>query len=206
MTKVKICGLRRTKDIEIVNKFQPDYIGFVLAKSKRQISLETAVALKLLLDPRVKAVGVFVNEPIQNILEYENHEAIDIIQLHGDEDLTYIKKLKEVSGLPIIKAFRIKDEESLRQQKELIGHPILEGVLLDAYHPTTYGGIGESFDWKLLDEIHRPYFLAGGIGSDNIQEALSHKPYAIDVSSKVETDGYKDEEKIKGLIEAVRKY
>ena len=206
VTKVKICGLKRAQDIEIVNKFRPDYIGFVLAKSKRQIPLETAVTLKALLNPHIKAVGVFVNEMLSNILEYEKRGAIDIIQLHGDEDLNYIKKLKEVSQLPIVKAFRIKDEESLIQQKKLIECPVLDGVLLDAYHPTTYGGIGESFDWKLLNQIHRPYFLAGGIGRDNIEEALLHKPYAIDASSKVETDGYKDEDKIRGLIEAVRQH
>lgn len=206
MTKVKICGLKRTQDVEIVNKYQPDYIGFVFAKSKRQISLEKAETLKALLNPDIKSLGVFVNEPIQSILECERHRVIDIIQLHGDEDLTYINQLKEVSSLPIVKAFRIKDEESLIRQKWLIEHPILDGILLDAYHPTSYGGIGESFDWKVLNQIDRPYFLAGGIGKDNIEEALLHQPYAIDVSSKVETDGCKDEEKVKSLIEAVRQY
>lgn len=205
VTKVKICGLKRPEDIEIVNKYLPDYIGFVFAKSKRQISLETAIKLKSLLNPCIKAVGVFVNEPIARVLEYVSQGAIDVIQLHGDEDLVYISELKKSSHLPIVKAFRIKDGQSLVEQKEFIENPLLDGVLLDAYHPTSYGGIGESFDWKLLEQIERPYFLAGGIGIDNIEEALIHKPYAIDVSSKVETDGYKDEAKIRNLIDRVRK-
>jgi len=205
VTKVKICGLKRLEDIEIVNKYRPDYIGFVFAKSKRQISLETAIKLKSLLEPDIKAVGVFVNESITSVLEYEKQCAIDVIQLHGDEDLVYISELKKSSHLPIVKAFRIKDGQSLVEQKEFIENPLLDGVLLDAYHPTSYGGIGESFDWKLLEQIERPYFLAGGIGIDNIEEALIHKPYAIDVSSKVETDGYKDEAKIRNLIDRVRK-
>lgn len=204
-TKVKICGLKRVQDIEIVNKFCPDYVGFVFAPSKRQISIESAKQLKALLHPFIKTVGVYVNEHIEKILQCERQGIIDIIQLHGDEDLVYIKELKKSSHLPIIKAFRIKNIESLQVQQDLIENPILDGVLLDAYSPSSYGGLGESFDWNLLEQIHRPYFLAGGIGIENIEEALGHEPYAIDVSSKVETDGVKDAEKIRKLIETVRK-
>lgn len=191
-------------DIEIVNKFCPDYIGFVLAPSKRQVSLEQAKLLKEQLNPSIQAVGVYVNEPIENVLQYEQKGIIDIIQLHGDEDIVYINALKKATHLPIIKAFRIKDAESLKEKQDFIENPILDGVLLDAYSPSSYGGLGESFDWELLEQIQRPYFLAGGIGIENISEALEHKPYAIDVSSKVETDGVKDQEKIKKLIQLVR--
>lgn len=206
MSKVKICGLKTMKDIEIVNNFRPDYVGFVFAPSKRQITLENAKQLKTLLHPSIKTVGVFVNESIDQILQYEQQGIIDIAQLHGDEDLVYIKKLKKSSHLSIIKAFRLKDAEHLEKQQELIENSILDGVLLDAYHPTQYGGLGSSFDWNLLEQIKRPYFLAGGIGIDNIEEALAYNPYAIDVSSKVETDGTKDAIKIEKLISVIRQY
>lgn len=206
MSKVKICGLKRVKDIEIVNKFKPDYIGFVFAPSKRQITLENAKQLKALLHPSIQTVGVFVNESIEKIQHYEQQGIIDIAQLHGDEGQVYIKTLKKASNLLIIKAFRLKDVESLERQQDLIENPLLNGVLLDAYNPKGYGGLGECFDWSLLDKIQRPYFLAGGIGNDNINEALMHNPYAIDVSSKVETNGFKDAEKIKALISTVKKY
>lgn len=204
MVKVKICGLKRVQDIEIVNNFRPDYIGFVFAPSKRQISLDEAKHLKSLLHPSIRAVGVFVNESIENILKYEAEKAIDIIQLHGDEGIVYLKKLKKASHLPIIKAFRIKDERSLEEQYELLKSEDFDFALLDTYHPSNYGGSGECFNWQLLKKVHRPYFLAGGIGIENIEEALSHLPYAIDVSSKVETNGVKDGDKIKQLMEKLR--
>ena len=204
MVKVKICGLKRVEDIEIVNNFRPDYIGFVFAPSKRQISLDEAKHLKSLLHPSISAVGVFVNEPIENILKYEEGKVMDIIQLHGDEDIVYLKKLKKASHLPIIKAFRIKDERSLEEQYELLKSEDFDFALLDTYHPSNYGGSGESFNWQLLKKMHRPYFLAGGIGIENIEEALRNLPYAIDVSSKVETNGVKDGDKIKQLMEKLR--
>ena len=205
VSKIKICGLKSIKDIEIVNKFIPDYIGFVFAPSKRQINLENAKQLKSLLNPSIKTVGVFVNEHIEKILQYEQQGIIDIVQLHGDEDLVYIKALKKASDLPIVKAFRLKDTESLQRQHHLIENAELDGVLLDAYYSSSYGGSGKQFDWHILNQIQRQYFLAGGIGLDNVKEALTYKPFAIDVSSKVETNGNKDEEKIRTLISIVRK-
>lgn len=209
VVKVKICGLKRVQDIEIVNNFRPDYIGFVLAPSKRQINLETAKHLKRLLHPSIKSVGVFVNEPLESVLRYEEEGVIDRIQLHGDEDIVYLKKLKKASKLPIIKAFRIKSgnclEESLLGSRKLFESDLIDYVLLDSYHPLAYGGSGECFNWQVLEKIHRPYFLAGGIGIENVQEALQYTPYAIDVSSKVEKDGVKDEYKIKELIEKLRR-
>ena len=208
VVKVKICGLKRVQDIEIVNNFLPDYIGFVFAPSKRQIDLETAKHLKCLLHASIKSVGVFVNEPLESLLRYEEEGIIDRIQLHGDEDIVYLKQLKMASKLPIIKAFRIKSgnglEESLIGNRTLFESELIDYVLLDSYHPLAYGGSGECFNWQLLKEIHRPYFLAGGIGVDNVQETLKYTPYAIDVSSKVEKDGVKDAYKIKALIEKLR--
>lgn len=209
VVKVKICGLKRVQDIEIVNNFRPDYIGFVFAPSKRQINLETAKHLKSLLHPSIKSVGVFVNEPLESLLRYEEEGVIDRIQLHGDEDIVYLKQLKNASALPIIKAFRIKSgnclEESLVGSRILFESELIDYVLLDSYHPLAYGGSGECFNWQILRQIQRPYFLAGGIGIENIQEALQYTPYAIDVSSKVEKDGVKDAHKIKELIEKIRK-
>ena len=204
-TKVKICGLKSVKDIEIVNKFCPDYVGFVFATSKRKIDSENAKQLKALLNPSIKTVGVFVNESIEKFLQYERQGIIDIVQLHGDEDLVYIKQLKKSSHLPIIKAFRIKDSKSLEAQRDFIENPLLDSVLLDAYNSIGYGGLGKSFDWGVLEQIHRPYFLAGGIGRDNIEKALMYHPYGVDISSKVETNGIKDEKKVKELIELIRK-
>lgn len=202
--KVKICGLKRLKEIEIVNNFLPDYIGFVLAPSKRQISLEQAKELKAQLHPSIQAVGVFVNAPIEEILSYEKQQIIDIVQLHGNENLVYINSLKKASDLKVIKAITIKDEASLEVQKSLLESELIDYVLLDAYHPKVYGGTGKSFNWQLLNQIHRPYFLAGGIGLDNLEEALKYKPYAIDISSKVEVAGIKDEALVKAVIERIR--
>lgn len=204
VSKVKICGLKRLKDIEIVNNFLPDYIGFVLAPSKRQINLEKARQLKAQLHPSIKAVGVFVNAPIEEVLSYEKEQIIDVVQLHGNENLVYINSLKKASHLEVIKAIAIKDEEGLEGQKKFLESELVDYVLLDAYHPKVCGGSGHSFNWQLLNQIHRPYFLAGGIGPDNIEEALKYKPYAVDLSSRVEMVGNKDEALVKAVIECVR--
>lgn len=206
MTKVKICGLKTVKEVEIVNNFLPNYVGFIFAPTKRQISLEQAELLKLKLRPTIQTVGVFVNEPIENILAYETAGVMDMIQLHGDEDLVYMNLLRNASKLPIMKAIRIKDENTLLENKDLLEHQLLDYILLDTYHKEAYGGTGESFDWKLLSKVKRPYFLAGGIGSDNVEEAMKHHPYAIDISSKVETDGMKDERKLEALFRKIEKY
>lgn len=211
MTKLKICGLRRQEDIEIVNKYRPSYVGFVFAKSKRQISLQEAKALKESLVSEVATVGVFVNEPIENICEYAAANVIDYIQLHGDEDGQYIKRLKKQVKLPIIKAIRVSNQnELISQLAEIQGLPI-DYYLFDTYTTRTYGGSGASFDWHLIKklvgkQIQKPYFLAGGIGSNNLEKALAERPYAIDLSSKVETDGFKDEAKIKEVCEILKQH
>lgn len=209
MTKLKICGLRRQEDIEIVNKYRPTYVGFVFAKSKRQVTLEEAKALKARLINEVATVGVFVNEPIENIYVYAKEGVMDYIQLHGDEDGQYIRRLKEQVKLPIIKAIRVSDKTELISRLEEMQRLPIDYYLFDTYTACAYGGSGASFDWHLIKElvgkeIQKPYFLAGGIGKDNLEKALAEEPYAIDLSSKVETDGFKDEAKIKEVCDILK--
>ena len=194
------------QEVEIVNKFSPDYIGFIFAPTKRQISLQQAKLLKQRIKPTIQTVGVFVNETIENILVYESAGVIDMIQIHGDEDLGYINLLRNASKLPIMKAVRIKDKYTLEENKVLLENQLLDYVLLDTYHKEAYGGTGESFDWRMLSKVKRPYFLAGGIGSDNVEEAMKHHPYAVDISSKIETEGMKDEKKLAELFRKIEKY
>ena len=201
MTRVKICGLTRKEDIFCINKAMPDYIGFVFAKSRRQVSNQQAFQLKGLLDQNIKAVGVFVNESKQTILDICNNGIINIIQLHGDEDADYIKHLKEKTSCPIIKAIRVKSSTDIEKAK----HLPCDRLLLDTYQKDAYGGCGAVFDWSLIPRDTKPYFLAGGLSPENIEEAISTlHPYAVDISSGVETDGYKDPQKILKLMERIR--
>lgn len=174
MKKIKICGLKRREDIEYVNKYQPDYIGFVFAGKKRKLTYNQAVDLKKYLISSIQVVGVFVNEDISFVEKLvKEHE--------------YIQALKEKVDVPIIKAIQIKNEDSFNE------HYDVDYYLYD--HGT--GGTGESFDWSMLKEIDKPVFLAGGINLLNIDDALKKNVYALDVSSGVETDGFKDEEKLR---------
>ncbi|MFT4144248.1 MAG: phosphoribosylanthranilate isomerase [Mobilitalea sp.] len=201
MTKIKICGLRRQEDIESVNLAEPDYVGFVFTKSKRQISAKEAGTLKARLNPNIQAVGVFVNEEISKILELVKEGIIDLVQLHGDEDAEYIKHLASCTTAQIIKAIRVKDQESLNNIKQI---PV-DYLLFDTYRNDHYGGSGERFDWSLISYSERRYFLAGGINIENAEMAIRlTKPYGIDISSGVETDGYKDREKIINFVKKVR--
>lgn len=201
MAKIKICGLSRPIDIEYVNEAHPDYIGFVFAKSKRQVSIEQAKQLKSLLNPDIQAVGVFVNEEIDNIILLCNQNIIDLVQLHGDEDESYINQLKSRISKPIIKAVRVKDAEDIKSSQGWG----TEYLLLDAYKEGQYGGSGDAFDWTIISKVKQPYFLAGGIHSENVLDAIKMvKPYAVDVSSGVETDGVKDRNKIIDIITKVR--
>ncbi len=204
MNKIKICGLKSENDIKIVNKYMPDYVGFILAPSKRRISYEVAKALKELLNPSILVVGVFVNESLEIIEQYAKEKVIDVIQLHGDESLEMIEVLKSKVNIPVIKAIRVKDEEQFKQLMPYISQVSADYLLFDTYHEGLYGGSGKSFDWELLKLVERPYFLAGGIGLHNIEVACKMKPFAIDVSSGVETDGIKDADKIRALIQEVR--
>lgn len=206
MSKIKICGLKSENDVKIVNKYGPDYVGFILAPSKRRVNYEVAKKLKALLNPSILAVGVFVNESLEVIGQYAEDKVIDVIQLHGDESLEMIKELKQQVSIPVIKAMRIKDEKQLKHLLPFIQEVTADYLLFDTYQEGLYGGSGKSFDWKLLEVVERSYFLAGGIGLHNIEEACKWKPFAIDVSSGVETNGVKDAIKVSELIQKYRAY
>ena len=195
--EIKLCGLTREEDIIIANELLPDYIGFVFAnKSKRYISPENALKLKQKLLPRIKAVGVFVDEDVKNVADYINRGIIDMAQLHGNEDEAYIKRLRVLTDKPIIKAFKIKSRDDL--------HGVLESsadyILLDSGT-----GSGNVFDWDLIKSVERQYFLAGGLKPQNVEEAIrTLRPYAIDVSSGIENDGRKDAAEMKEFVNIAR--
>ena len=198
MTKIKFCGLTRACDIENANELRPEYVGFVFAqKSKRFICTKGAAELKSLLNPDIKAVGVFVNEEPEKIAALLSRGIIDIAQLHGNESEEYITRLRTLTGKPIIKAFRIvKAADIMRAENSTA-----DCILLDSGS----GGTGEAFDWHLIKNIKRPYFLAGGLSPDNAGKAVALlNPYAVDVSSGIETDGYKDKVKMTAFAAAVR--
>ena len=201
MSKVKICGLKRVDDIEYVNELMPDFIGFVFAKSKRQVNDDTAKNLKAKLSEKIQSVGVFVNDNPEHIIKLCKEGIIDIIQLHGDEGEKYAIDLKSKVSCPIIRAVRVKSSEDIINAEK---YPC-DYLLLDTYVKDSYGGSGKTFDRKLIPENCKNYFLAGGLGVSNLKEALSEcNPYAVDLSSGVETDGLKDKEKIRKVIEIVR--
>lgn len=201
MTKIKICGLSRIEDIDIVNEILPDYIGFVFTKSKRQVNETVAKVLKAKLNHVIQAAGVFVNEEIDRITRLCNTGTIDIIQLHGDENEDYIRKLQSLVTNPIIKAVRVRAAEDITKASVLR----CEYLLLDTYKEEKYGGSGEVFDWSITTELRRPIFLAGGIDPNNVLQAIATvQPYCIDVSSGVETDGWKDGAKIRDIVTKVR--
>ena len=165
MSKIKICGLSRMEDIAAVNRCRPDYIGFVFAKSRRQVTPERAGELKGALDAGIQAVGVFVNAPPDEIAALAGEGLMDLVQLHGEEDEAAVRQVKDNGP----------------------------------------GGTGQPFDWSLLPEMHRPYFLAGGLCIENLPEALALSPYCLDVSSGAETGGVKDADKIEQIVRMVRK-
>ena len=199
MSKVKICGLSRREDIQAVSSALPDYIGFVFAPSRRRISVSTASVLREHLDPRIKAVGVFVNENIGTISEIYNEGIADLVQLHGDEDDEYILRLKEFCGCPVIKA--------VGAGAVLPALPAAPDYLLFDTVSQQRGGAGKTFDWRLLKEYSGiPYFLAGGLSAQNAACAVHMlSPFCLDVSSGAETDGFKDPEKIIEFVQAVRR-
>lgn len=198
MTKIKLCGLIRTCDIEYVNELLPEYIGFVFAKkSKRYISPENAELLRKNLDSRITPVGVFVNEEIEAVTELVRKNVIATVQLHGNENEEYITILRKSVDCPIIKAFRIKSEADIKSANESSA----DYVLLDSG-----GGTGTIFDHSLIQGITRPYFLAGGLTPENVGAAINRLHlFAVDASSSLETDGFKDKNKMTAFVKAVRK-
>lgn len=198
MTRIKLCGLSRPCDIHAANDLKADYIGFVFAPdSKRYVTPEKAAALKKISLPQIQAVGVFVNEKLETVADLLNQGIIDLAQLHGNEDEEYIKGLQKLTGKPVIKAFRVKSAEDIRQAQ----NSAAEYVLLDAG-----AGTGTVFDWELVQNINRPYFLAGGLSCANVKNAITTlRPFAVDVSSGIETNGVKDKRKMAEFVAAVRK-
>lgn len=197
MTKIKICGLTSKQDISYVNELKPDFIGYVFLQGrKRYVSPKKAAFLSSLLAPSIQSVGVFVDEPVGNVAALLRNGTIQLAQLHGQEDAAYALELKRLCDRPIIKAFVIKTKDDI---KKALGYPC-DYLLLDGGQ-----GFGQTFDWSLAQEIHKPFFLAGGLTPENVKDAiLQTHPYGVDVSSGVETDFRKDYQKMKVFVEAAR--
>ncbi len=197
MCKIKICGIMREEDCDALNGLLPDYAGFIFApKSRRYITPDTALAFRGRLDRRIQTVGVFVDEDIDVICDIARSGAIDAVQLHGSEPDGYVRRIKALTGLTVIKAFTVRGgtdiDEAMKSSADML--------LLD-----NGCGTGEQFDWDYLEDVDRLYFLAGGLTPDNIGGAVTrYCPYGVDVSSGVETDGAKDSAKIRRFIETVR--
>lgn len=198
MTKIKFCGLSRACDMKAANELMPDYIGFVFVpKSKRYVSPAAAAELKGLLVPGIKAVGVFINETPEQIADLLNKGIIDMAQLHGDENENFIRRLQELTDKPVIKAFRIVTANDIK----IANQSAADYILLDSG-----AGTGTVFDWDLVKNIDRPYFLAGGLSPANVPRAVSRlRPYAVDVSSGIEMDGLKSKTKMAAFAAAIRK-
>lgn len=198
-TKIKICGLRRMEDIQAVNEAKPDFCGFVIEVpgSFRSVTVSQAKELAAELDRDIQAVGVFVNAPETLAAGLLNQGIISMAQLHGQEDETYIRRLRKLTDRPLIKAFSVRTRKDAEKAMESTA----DYILLDQGS----GGTGIPFDWSLLPVIERPFFLAGGLGEDNLETAVHRlHPYAVDLSSGVETDMWKDPVKIKKAVDIVR--
>jgi phosphoribosylanthranilate isomerase len=214
ITKIKICGLKRFEDIEFVNRLIPDYVGFVFAKSKRQVSWKLAVELAAGLNKKIKTVGVFVDEEPEKVRIIAEDLKLSVIQLHGKEDRRYVEEFGDFEvwkskGIDVSTEeceYSKLLEENQKKLNELSEYPI-DKILFDSSVKGVTGGTGTSFNWDIVNrlKINRPLILAGGLTSQNVEEAiLKTQPYAVDVSGGVETEGVKDFEKIKDFIEKVR--
>lgn len=228
MTRIKLCGLTRIQDIEIANKLKPEYIGFIFwDRSSRNVSAIQAARLKGKLDPEIKAVGVFVNAPAEQVISYYNVGIIDIAQLHGNENEEYIKKLHD-AGLTVIKAFKMKKtgeninlagNANIETPEKPTGNAITEtygkstdDVITEAVKSSADyimfdpgKGEGVTFNWQLIKGIKREFFLAGGLIPENIEKAVETvQPFAVDVSSGIETNGHKDPDKMAAFVKNTR--
>ena len=195
MTKIKICGLFREEDINYVNEAKPDFIGFVFAKSHRQVSKEISQKLKKKLSKEILSVGVFVNADINKIVEICKENIIDLVQLHGEEDDKYINNLKRVCNKKIIKVVKVKTGKDIISWR----NSLADWLMFDAGK-----GEGKTFDWSILKNFIRPYFLAGGINENNVERAIKLSPYCIDVSSGVEINKVKDKQKILNIVRRLK--
>ena len=215
--KVKMCGISKVETIPAVVEAKPNYMGLVFAPSKRQVTVEQAKTLVEELhkgcakkygsdtepdkNDTIKTVGVFVNETVDNLVTIANEVNLDAVQLHGDEDETFIQSLKERTNVEVWKAVQIRSAADVEEWIDSSA----DMILFDAYHKDERGGTGEVFDWSSLDEFERPFMLAGGIDSTNVARAIRTVcPYGIDTSSGIETNGVKDDEKITAFTKIVK--
>lgn len=208
--KVKMCGISKVETIPAVVEAKPDYMGLVFAPSKRQVTVEQAKILIEELHKQcinhydtkvVKTVGVFVNETVDNLVAIANEVNLDAVQLHGDEDETFIQSLKERTNVEVWKAIQIRTAADTEKWIDSSA----DMLLFDAYHKDERGGTGEVFDWSSLDAFERPFMLAGGIDSTNVARAIrTVRPYGIDISSGIETNGMKDDKKITAFTKIVK--
>ena len=208
--KIKMCGISKVETIPAIIDAKPDYMGLVFAPSKRQVTVEQAKTLVEELHKQytvrynsetIKTVGVFVNETVENLLKIAEEVKLDVIQLHGDEDEFFIQILKEQSNVEVWKAVQVRSAADAEKWIDSSA----DMLLFDAYHKDERGGTGEVFDWSSLDEFERPFMLAGGIDSTNVARAIrTVRPYGIDISSGIETEGVKDNEKMKAFTNIVR--
>lgn len=203
---IKLCGMRRPEDIEYVNEAKPNFIGFILAEGyRRTISVEQAAKLAASLQGDIKAVGVFIDQSPEFLAEAAEMIGLYAVQLHGNEDADYISRLRKLTDAKIWKAARVRTAEDIRHADSL-GADML---VLDSFSPAGNGGTGKVADWELIKSVrtNTPYLLAGGIDIDNIEQAIKILPPGcwIDVSSGTETDGVKDPDKIKAIMNIVRK-
>ncbi len=215
--KVKMCGISKVETIPAVVEAKPDYMGLVFAPSKRQVTVDQAKILVEELhrgyakkygsdtehdkNDTIKTVGVFVNETVDNLVTIANEANLDAVQLHGDEDETFIQSLKERTNVEVWKAIQIRTAADTEKWIDSSA----DMLLFDAYHKDERGGTGEVFDWSSLDAFERPFMLAGGIDSTNVARAIrTVRPYGIDISSGIETNGVKDDEKITAFTKIVK--
>lgn len=201
MTKIKICGLRSREDIEAVNQAKPDYCGFVIdfPRSFRSITTQQVRELVLGLHKEILPVGVFVNAPVELPAALLEEETLAMAQLHGQEDEAYISRLREYTQKPVIQAFSIKEKPDI--DRALASSA--DYILLDQGG----GGTGTPFDWSLVTEITRPFFLAGGLGPHNLAKAICQvNPWAVDLSSSLETHRKKDPDKMQEAVSIVRNF
>ena len=215
--KVKMCGISKVETIPAVVEAKPNYMGLVFAPSKRQVTVEQAKTLVEELhkgcakkygsdtepdkNDTIKTVGVFVNETVDNLVTIANEANLDAVQLHGDEDETFIQSLKECTNVEVWKAVQIRSAADVEEWIDSSA----DMILFDAYHKDERGGTGEVFDWSSLDAFERPFILAGGIDSTNVARAIrTVRPYGIDNSSGIETNGVKDDEKITAFTKIVK--
>ena len=198
-TKIKICGLKPIEDVISVNVAEPDYCGFIfnVSGSRRSIGAEQLNILVDMLNPEIVPIGVFVNEKTDVILRIVRESGIRMVQLHGQENGEIIHTIQSKAQVPVIKAVSVRSKEDVRSA---VLSPA-DYLLFDCGE----GGTGQTFDWNLLEDIPRPYFMAGGIGTHNMEEVLRRfSPFALDVNSSVETDGQKDGKKILAAVRMLR--